>query len=80
MIEGYVVKEEGSKVKGEEVKERMRERLPEYMVPWRVVVVEKIPINGEREGRSKGIGERRRRKREREGRKREESGRGWRKK
>ena len=68
VIEGYVVMREGEKRKGEEIKEWLRERLPEYMVPWRVVVVEKIPltVNGkvdrkeleregeEREGEERG--------------------------
>ncbi|MCI0659174.1 MAG: AMP-binding protein, partial [Acidobacteria bacterium] len=41
-IVAYVASEEGE----EKIKERARERLPEYMVPRRVVRVERLPVNG----------------------------------
>jgi amino acid adenylation domain-containing protein len=40
---GYVVKEEGVELRGAEVREEVRKKLPEYMVPV-VVVVEEFPL------------------------------------
>jgi amino acid adenylation domain-containing protein len=41
---GYIVGGEGARLREEEVKRGMRERLPEYMVPGRVVVLERMPL------------------------------------
>jgi amino acid adenylation domain-containing protein len=51
---GYVVIEEGSGVVGGEIRGRLRERVPEYMVPGRVVVLEAMPLtpNGKLDRRS----------------------------
>src|SRR5262249_55024487 len=37
-------KERGEKVGGAEMKKTLRERLPEYMTPWEVVVLEEMPL------------------------------------
>ncbi|MGA9772072.1 MAG: amino acid adenylation domain-containing protein, partial [Blastocatellia bacterium] len=41
---GYVVVEEGAEVREERVKEEMRKRMPEWMVVWRVMEVERMPL------------------------------------
>src|SRR5262249_35154450 len=43
---GYIVEEEGKEVKEEEVERRMRERMPEYMVPVVYVKMERMPMSG----------------------------------
>jgi acyl-CoA synthetase (AMP-forming)/AMP-acid ligase II/acyl carrier protein len=43
---GYVVVEEGEEVREERVKEEMRGRMPEWMVVWRVIEVERMPLTG----------------------------------
>jgi amino acid adenylation domain-containing protein len=41
---GYVVLKEGEEVKGEEIRERLKEHLPAYMLPARVVLLERMPL------------------------------------
>ena len=41
---GYVVREVGSEVSGEELRGYLRERLPGYMVPWAVVELAGLPL------------------------------------
>src|SRR5262249_17223151 len=50
----YVVAEEGEEVKGEELREGMKLRLPEWMAPSAVVVIERMPLtaNGKVDRRS----------------------------
>ncbi|HLJ89318.1 MAG TPA: amino acid adenylation domain-containing protein [Candidatus Angelobacter sp.] len=43
---GYVVGEKGRKVEGKQLRERLKERLPEYMVPVAVMVLEEWPLTG----------------------------------
>ncbi|MEW5926797.1 MAG: amino acid adenylation domain-containing protein, partial [Gemmatimonadota bacterium] len=42
---GYVVPEEGREVAAEELRGRLLERLPEYMVPGALVALERLPLN-----------------------------------
>jgi acyl carrier protein len=41
---GYVVEEEGKEVREEEVRRRVREKLPEYMVPVTVMKIREAPL------------------------------------
>jgi thioesterase domain-containing protein/acyl carrier protein len=41
---GYVVLKEGEEVKGEEIRERLKEHLPAYMLPARIVLLERMPL------------------------------------
>jgi thioesterase domain-containing protein/acyl carrier protein len=45
---GYIVEREGAEVSGREVREGLRERLPEYMIPAVIVKLEELPktLNG----------------------------------
>ena len=43
---GYVVKEEGEEVSERGIKEGMRRRVPEYMVPKEIVIMERMPLTG----------------------------------
>src|SRR5262249_58561110 len=40
----YVVEKEGEEVEEREVREYVRERLPEYMRPWAVVKLARLPL------------------------------------
>ena len=42
---GYVVTEEGGSLDGEELRRRVRQSLPEYMVPSVIVALESLPLN-----------------------------------
>ena len=43
---GYVVWEEGREGEIEEIRERLREKLPDYMVPREIVEIERVPLTG----------------------------------
>jgi amino acid adenylation domain-containing protein len=45
VLVAYVVKEEGKEIRSKEVREYVRGRVPEYMVPGVIMEVEKIPLN-----------------------------------
>jgi amino acid adenylation domain-containing protein len=52
---GYVVRGAGEKVEGRELREQMRRRLPEYMVPWTIMVLERLPLTANGKVDRKGL-------------------------
>jgi amino acid adenylation domain-containing protein len=43
-IIGYVVRKEGAEASDKEIKEYVRGRLPDYMVPGEIIILEKMPL------------------------------------